>query len=216
MLFIPKYTAKAARVVDPRRVNDTIRGIANMLGGNLGAHNWAADAFSDRDNLADDVGIRVWHEFVESSPTDPTDVARQSIQAADSWIEANSCAIEVNARGGTLLAVAAMQLHAANGFGIQAGIQVDGVVTGDSVFGGQDTGNDYLVIPGLVDSAAAPLTFDIEAPGARGAYLPVVVQLVTIVSAGVHRIVPVVNIPRGLGTNFAISQRELFVVEFTA
>jgi len=63
--YFPKYRDKAGYPADLESVNHNFRQVVNEIEGNLGEHNWAENAITDKADVAESAAIRIYNTYQE-------------------------------------------------------------------------------------------------------------------------------------------------------
>lgn len=214
------FTVSTREVVDVDTINESLLAIIEEVTGELNEHNFAEDAFAgvDRTILAEDIGLRLHHEFQEANPNDPPTAAANTpnvVPVSTRWQAVDPTMTKtVTTKGGKLWIMASFQCRTNATYGALFAIEINGVVLGDSLIGSGDIDNDRLDQPS--GGGVAPFTFNLGSVPC--VWLPnagaLVIEAVVTVSPGQYIIRPVMRNPR-LGDNDdqEVSNRELIVLE---
>jgi hypothetical protein len=162
------FTVSADEVVDIHRINTNFLVVVEEVTGGLNEHNWAEDAFTDRDLLAEDVALRIKSNQMGAStdPTSPT--SGTDVEFGQEWHAiAPNLDYTLVTKGGLIWLMASFQFDTDLMWGVNFAIELDGNVLGDSLLGSGDSSNDLITLWG--GSVYAPAgTSDIAAPALWG------------------------------------------------
>ncbi len=153
----PARAIKNPEVVSMDDVNQNFREVVEEASGALNEHNWSANSFPERGQLADDAGIVINTVVVEADPnTDPdTTTNIQFIQYDRDWQALDGLEFTFNTTGGLIWLLASVQASSplsftflGNGgtgrFGLQFALEFNGAVLAQSIIGGADLSNDQI------------------------------------------------------------------------
>lgn len=208
----PPEPLRDAATLDLEDVNANFQAVQEELLGQLGEHNFAEDAFADRVLWADDIALRLHHDFTESDCHDGTaDGNDYDVPQNGQWSAVSGCSVTLDSFGAVLWCLASFQVMSAE-LGLMVALRIDGVVDVDSIWGGAE---DLDVEDRDVDLESTYK--ERRSPGAVNLLDAGVCETLSIVPPGTHT-VEVVARTVGIGKSgivghYRLYHRELIVLE---
>lgn len=142
----PPHVIKPSRVVEMEDVNEDFQVYVEEASGHLNAHNFAAGIFSsNRDRLAEDIGVRLYRVAQVSDPNSgppPTDNFRLG-RGIDNWKPISDMSIKVTSPGSSVFITFSAQFNGGDPTNAAMfGLEMNGSLLVNSVVGGLDLQND--------------------------------------------------------------------------